>query len=97
MDADFLYVGQRFRWDMRKARLNFAKHGIRFEQACEVFLDPLVKFLDATADEEAREAVLGLAEDWTLLFVVHVVKEPEVIRIISARHATRAERSIYED
>jgi uncharacterized DUF497 family protein len=38
-----------------------------------------------------------MAEDWTLLFVVHLVREPEVIRIISARHATRAERSAYED
>jgi uncharacterized DUF497 family protein len=97
MDAHFLYAGQRFRWDMRKAHLNFSNHGIRFEQACEVFLDPLLKFLDATADDEAREAVLGLAEDWTLLFVVHVVREPGVIRIISARHATSAERSTYED
>jgi uncharacterized DUF497 family protein len=97
MDALFLYAGQRFRWDMEKADLNFARHGIRFEQACEVFLDPLVKFLDATAEDEAREAVLGLAEDWSLLFVVHVIREPGVIRIISARPATRAERNAYED
>ncbi len=97
MDAHFLYAGQRFRWDMQKARLNLAKHGVSFEQACEVFLDPLVKFLDATAEDEAREAVLGLTEDWTLLFVVHVVWEPGAIRIISARQATRAERSAYED
>lgn len=82
---------------MEKAQLNLAKHGIRFEQACEVFLDPLVKFLDATADDEARDAVLGLTEDWTFLFVVHVVREPGAIRIISARQATRVERSAYED
>jgi len=97
VDADFLYAGQRFRWDMEKAHLNFAKHGIRFEQACEVFVDPLVKFLDATAEDEAREAVLGLTEDWTHLFVVHVVREPGVIRIVSARQATREERRTYED
>jgi len=97
MDAHFLYAGQRFRWDMEKAQLNFAKHGIRFEQACEVFLDAFVKFLDATAEDEARDAVLGLAEDWTLLFVVHIVREPGAIRIISARQATRAERRAYED
>ena len=97
MDAHFLYAGQCFRWDTRKAQLNFANHGIRFEQDCEVFLDPLVKFLDATAEDEAREAVLGLTEDWTILFVVHVVREPGVIRIVSARQATRVERNAYED
>jgi uncharacterized DUF497 family protein len=82
---------------MEKAHLDFARHGIRFEQACEVFLDPFVQFLDATADDEAREAVLGLAEEWTLLHVVHVAREAGVIRIISARQATREERRSYEN
>lgn len=97
MDAHFVYAGQRFRWDTDKALANFKKHGIRFEQACEVFFDPFFRFLDAALEDEARDAVLGLAEDWTLLFVVHVVREKGVIRIISARQATRAERRMYED
>jgi hypothetical protein len=97
MDAYFLYAGQRFRWDLEKARSNFAKHGVSFEQACEIFFDPFVRLLDATAEEEARETALGLTEDWTLLFVVHAVREDEVIRIISARPASSTERRLYED
>ena len=98
MDTQFVYAGQRFRWNTEKALANLKKHGIRFEQACEVFSDPFFRLLDATAEVEARDAVLGLAEDWTLLFVVHVARERgRTIRIISARRSTRAERRIYED
>jgi hypothetical protein len=39
------------------------------------FFDPFVSYLDAAPEDEAREAILGLTEDWTLLFVVHVVRE----------------------
>jgi hypothetical protein len=97
MDAHFLYAGQKFRWDTEKALANFKKHGVRFEQACEAFFDPFFRLLDATAGDEMRGAVLGLTEDWKLLFVVHAVRERGVIRIISARRATRAERRLYED
>jgi uncharacterized protein len=97
MDVHFVYRGQRFCWNSDKAATNFKKHGIHFEQACEVFFDPFVNLLDATPEDEAREAALGLIEDWTLLFVVHVIRERGVIRIISARRATRAQRRLYED
>jgi uncharacterized protein len=97
MDIYFVRHGQRFCWNSDKAVANFKKHGIRFEQACEVFFDPFVNLLEATSDDEAREAALGLTEDWTLLFVVHVVRERGLIRIISARRATRAQRRVYED
>ena len=43
------------------------------------------------------DAVIGMDERWSLLFVVHMVLEGESIRIISARKATRAERRVYED
>jgi uncharacterized DUF497 family protein len=97
MDVHFVYLAQRFCWNSDKAVANFKKHGVRLEQACEVFFDPFVMLLDATPEDEAREAALGLTEDWTLLFAVHVVRERGVIRIISARRATRAQRSLYED
>jgi uncharacterized DUF497 family protein len=97
VDVQFTHAGQRFCWNGEKALSNFEKHDVKFEQACEIFLDPFVRFLNATADDEVREAVIGLTEDWTLLFVVHVVREHDVIRIVSARPATRAERRIYED
>ena len=97
LDVHFVYRGQRFAWNSGKAAANLKKHGIDFELACEVFFDPFVNILDATPEEEAREAALGFTEDWTLLFVVHVVREKDVIRIISARRATRAQRRLYED
>ncbi len=97
MDVHFVLGGQRFRWDRKKAASNFAKHGVRFEQACEVFFDPFVRFFEASGEDEARNAAFGLTEDWSLLFVVHLAKEDEFIRIISARQASRAERRIYED
>jgi len=98
METQFLYAGQRFRWNTEKALANLKEHGIRFEQACEVFADRFFRLVDATVDGEAREAVLGMTEDLTLLFVVHVVRERgRVIRVISARKATRAERRVYED
>jgi len=53
MDVHFTYAGQRFRWDAQKATSNLAKHGVRFEQACEVFFDPFVRFVDASAEDEA--------------------------------------------
>jgi uncharacterized DUF497 family protein len=40
MDIAFLYQGQRFVWDIDKASTNLAKHGISFEEACQVFLRP---------------------------------------------------------
>ncbi|HEY0263467.1 MAG TPA: BrnT family toxin [Granulicella sp.] len=97
MDIVFLHQGQRFLWDMGKASANLAKHGVSFEEACQVFFDPLLRVRDATAGNEAREAVIGLTESWLLLFVVHVVREQDGIRIISARPVTAQERRFYED
>jgi len=89
MDTLFVYAGRRFSWNSEKALANLKKHGVRFEQACEVFGDPFFRLIDATTDDEARDAVLGLTEDLALLFVVHVVRERgRVIRVISARKAT---------
>lgn len=88
--------GVQFEWDRDKAKANLAKHAVSFEQACEVFFDPFVRLLDAS-DQEARDAALGYAEDSSLLFVVHVIRHEETIRIISARQATSQERKRYED
>jgi uncharacterized DUF497 family protein len=97
MDIYFLYRGQRFVWDAEKASSNANKHGVRFETACEVFFDPFLRVEDATVDEELRDAAVGLTEDWALLFVVHLMREGDTIRIISARPATAQERRAYED
>lgn len=97
MDVLFLLQGQQFVWDSDKASANISKHGVTFESACQVFFDPFVRLVDATDGNEPREAAVGLAEDWTVLFVVHVVRDQDAIRIISARPATPQERRSYED
>jgi uncharacterized DUF497 family protein len=98
MDVRFLYCGQHFVWNAEKASANQAKHGISFETACQVFFDPLVYLQDASDEGEQRDAAIGLTtEDWTLLFVVHLLREDDVIRIVSARPATAQERRTYED
>ncbi len=95
MGVTFEIQGQVFEWDLRKASANLRKHNVSFEKACEVFFDPFVRLVDASERGESREAAIGLAEDWTRLFVVHVIRQ-EAIRIISARPATSSERRDYE-
>ena len=97
MDLHFLFHGQRFVWDSEKASSNASKHGISFETACQIFFDPFIQIEDASAGAEQRDSAIGLAEDWSLLFVVHIVREGDTIRIISARSATARERRSYED
>ena len=97
MDLLFLYGGQPFVWDKEKASINLDKHGIVFEKACQVFFDPFVRLHDASDQGEARIAAIGLAEDWSMLFVVHLWSESDFIRIISARLASAQERKSYED
>lgn len=97
MDVLYQLGGLDFVWTVSKAADNIEKHEIRFERACEVFFDPLVQVVDATADDEAREALIGETYEGALLFVVNVEREGEAIRIISARPASPAERNDYED
>ena len=97
MDVLFLYRGQTFVWDGRKAIENRAKHGVPFETACEAFFDDLSVYVDATASEERRTAVIGSTNARSLLYVVHIEREEDEVRIISARVATKQERRSYED
>jgi uncharacterized protein len=97
MNVYFALNGINFVWDDEKARNNPLKHdGITFQQAAEAFFDPFIIIVDASRNEEARDAVIGLDARWNLLFVVHIEREKNVIRIISARRATRQERAEYE-
>ena len=86
-----------FEWDSEKADTNVQKHGVSFHTACEVFFDPFVKLRDASDLTEPREAAVGYTECEQLLFVVHVIRHEEIIRIVSAREATRDERRQYEN
>ncbi len=97
--------GLRFEWDEAKNLSNQRKHGVSFEEASAVFLDPFyVSVQDRIEDGEPRWQTLGMVGDLLLLTVAHTVREErdhgtsvEVIRIISARQATRKERRRYED
>jgi uncharacterized DUF497 family protein len=89
-----------FEWDETKAKNNERKHGIRFEYATHVFEDPFAMVeQDRMEGNEYRWQTLGLVAGVVLLLVAHTVKgdgEDEIIRIISARRATRKERTRYD-
>lgn len=97
MDVFSILDGQSFVWNRDKASRNIFLHGISFEQAREAFLDQLACYEDAGPDEEARQACIGLTAAYRLLYVVHVVREGDVLRLISARAAEPAERRRYEN
>ncbi len=84
----------RFEWDEEKARANYQKHGIRFETAILVFNDEnsLEEYDAAHSSSEDRYNIIGLVDK--VLFVVYTERR-EMIRIISARIATDAERKRY--
>ena len=88
----------RFVWDVEKARANWAKHGVSFEDACTVFLDPLALVVpdDRHSVDERRYWIIG-SSNRMKLFVVAYSEGGDTIRIISARKATRSERKSYEE
>ncbi len=88
----------RFEWDARKASSNEKKHGVSFEEAQSVFFDEQALLLEdpQPLHEEERFVLLGLSASVRLLVVVHALRKGDVIRIISARKASRLERREYE-
>jgi uncharacterized protein len=97
MNVRYELNGATFVWDDEKARVNVIQHdGITFEQSVEVFFDPLFRLVDASRNDQAREAVIGYDTKGRLLFVVHIEFESEFIRIISARKATAQERKDHD-
>jgi uncharacterized DUF497 family protein len=95
----------RFTWDEGKNLSNQRKHGVSFELAARVFLDPLhLSVQDRVESGEQRWQTLGQIGGIAVVLVAHTFTEDgptnapiEVIRIISARPATRRERKRYED
>lgn len=88
-----------FEWDDRKAQQNEQKHGISFEEAQTAFYDENARLShdpDRSQDED-RYILLGLSAELCLLVVCHVYRQnDEVIRIISARRATKQEQMQYQ-
>jgi uncharacterized DUF497 family protein len=89
----------KFEWDGAKARSNFGKHGVSFEEACTVFEDDFSltgKDPDHSRAGEFRFITFGLSSAGRLLTVSHA-ERGERIRLISARPASRSERKFYEE
>jgi len=92
------FLGMFFDWDEDKEIINEKKHGITFDEAITVFDDDdaLYKSDDAHSDYEERFIVLGVSDQSNILMVCHCYRDNDsVIRIISAREATRSERVQY--
>ena len=89
----------RFVWDEWKNRQNQKKYGVAFEEAESVFFDEKAReFFDQDhSDEEDRFLLVGRSYRLRTLLICHCSREGErMIRIISARRATRTERSAYQ-
>jgi uncharacterized DUF497 family protein len=95
----------RFEWDEAKGRLNIKKHGVSFNEAKTVFYDDYAKLIvdseHSNIDEE-RFILIGLSLNTKVLVVCHCHchchcyrQSNEIIRIISARKATRKENEQY--
>jgi len=97
MDVQITLHNIIFEWNSSKAATNVRKHDVSFETACIVFFDPFLRYLeDETVDGELRETIIGMTENWRLLYVAYVLRQ-DVVRIISARNVTKSERIWYEN
>ena len=87
-----------FEWDENKNEKNKLKHGVSFEEAETVFYDEqaLLEYDDLHSTEEERFRILGCSSAGNILLVVHCIRDESIIRIISSRKATAAEKAGYE-
>lgn len=88
----------RFEWDPYKSKTNVIKHGVSFEEATSVFYDErAVEFYDDENSEwEDRFLLLGISNKLRLIIVCHCYRASDsIIRIISARKATKNESKFY--
>jgi uncharacterized protein len=89
-----------FEWDKAKAALNLRKLGVSFDEAKSVFFDDFaVQFFDSDhSNLEDRFILLGLSSQSKIVVVCRCVRDTEnVVRIISARKATKSEKKFYQD
>jgi len=83
-------------WDAAKAAGNLRKHGVSFEEAATVLLDPVALAReDDSSHDEPRWVIVGVSERARLLTVVYAMRGADRIRLISARRATRSEAGEY--
>jgi uncharacterized protein len=91
-------MNYQFQWDTQKAELNISKHGVDFHEAKTVFDDFLACIFDDPKHSlgEKREIIIGHSHNNRLLLVCFTEKKQGIIRIFSARLATKKERRDYE-
>jgi uncharacterized DUF497 family protein len=83
-------------YDPAKAEANIRKHGVSFDEAASVLLDPMaLGFEDQDAEGESRWVLVGMSSKAHLLTVVYTLRDQHRIRLISARKATRREANQY--
>lgn len=90
----------RFEWDKNKNEINIKKHKISFDEAKTVFYDEEALVINDPehSQEEERFIILGLSKEANLLVVCHCYRETDtIIRIISARKATKSETKQYNE
>jgi uncharacterized protein len=85
-----------YQWDRNKAATNFNKHGIDFADAVSVFSDDLAVTVNDERFDEERFITIGIDAFGQVLVVVYTLRGND-IRLISARKATRPERTQYEE
>jgi hypothetical protein len=96
-------VRYEFDWDPAKARQNHQKHGVSFERAARIFLDPFAIsiFDESHSENEDRWITMGAETNEVLLVVVHTFRsidaEISLVRLISARKATKEEAHQYHE
>ena len=89
----------KFEWDEAKAKSNFAKHGVDFNEAKSVFFDEFARVIydEPHSKDEERFVILGMSKKVRILVVAHCYRQNDgVIRLISARKATANEQAQYK-
>jgi len=92
-----------FEWDPRKAKINLKKHNVSFEIAATIFNDPcaISMFDDEHSILEDRWITLGIDKNGNLIVLIHTYNQIDesniVIRIISARKASKQEKKQYKE
>jgi len=89
----------KFDWNPAKNKSNIKKHGVNFEEAETVFQDEMALelFDDEHSEDEDRYIIIGISSKTRELMVCHCYRDNgDVIRIFSARRATKNEIALYE-
>lgn len=95
-----MVLNLKFEWDENKNEINQRKHGISFNEVTSVFRDAFAIVFDDPdhSENEERFLIIGTSDKRGICLVSHCYRgQDQVIRIISARKATKTERNIYEE